>query len=140
MQYVCDAPPFTWFRIETEAEAAQESQVMNHAVEKYFSRAYREAADSFQPPRSAAVFEQNIGLKSHIQRVMPMFLTLRDNEGNALVTAMLPPAGLTEEDMRPIIVGFENSDPYLEYEDAIDMLADHLQLNLPRGLCFPYAR
>lgn len=113
---------------------------MSHAVEKYFSQAYHEAAGSFEPPKSAAVFEQNIGLKSHIQRVMPMFLTLRDNEGTALVTAMLPPAGLTEEDMRPIIVGIENSDPYVAFEDAIEILADHFQLDLRRSLCFPYAR
>ena len=26
--------------------------------------------------------EQNIGLKTHVQRVMPRFLTLRDAEGN----------------------------------------------------------
>jgi hypothetical protein len=36
MQYICDAPPKTWFRLETEAEAAAESKVMEHAVEKYF--------------------------------------------------------------------------------------------------------
>ncbi|MGI9409865.1 MAG: hypothetical protein ACR2OV_07315 [Hyphomicrobiaceae bacterium] len=140
MQYVCDAPPYTWFGIETEAEAAQESRAMNHAVEKYFRQAQDEAAATFEPPKGAAVFEQNIGRKAHIQRVMPRFLTLRDNEGAALVTAMLPPSGLTEQDMRPIIVGFENGDPYVEFETAIDILADHFDLDLPRGLCFPYAR
>jgi hypothetical protein len=39
MQYVCDAPPNTWFRFETEAESALESRAMNHAVEKYFQQA-----------------------------------------------------------------------------------------------------
>jgi hypothetical protein len=34
MQFVCDAPPKTWFRIETEGEAALESRAMDHAVEK----------------------------------------------------------------------------------------------------------
>ena len=39
MQYVCDAPKGkTWFRIETEGEAAHESRLMSHAVEKYFRR------------------------------------------------------------------------------------------------------
>jgi hypothetical protein len=37
MRYVCDAPGgTTWFQIETQAEAALESQAMNHAVEKHF--------------------------------------------------------------------------------------------------------
>ncbi len=35
MRFVCDAAGGkTWFRIETEAEAAQESELMRHAVEK----------------------------------------------------------------------------------------------------------
>ena len=38
MQYVCDAPKGkTWFRIETEGEAAHELRLMSHTVEKYFS-------------------------------------------------------------------------------------------------------
>src|SRR5262249_45836766 len=40
MQFVCDAPPKTWFRIETEGEATLESREMNHAVEKYFKQFY----------------------------------------------------------------------------------------------------
>ena len=46
MQYVCELPPKTWFRIETEAEAYQESQAMSHAVETYFSRAREQATAS----------------------------------------------------------------------------------------------
>ena len=39
MKYVCDAPGGnTWFRIETEAEAASESDGMRHAVEKFFRK------------------------------------------------------------------------------------------------------
>jgi hypothetical protein len=68
MQYVCDAPPKTWFRIETEGEAALESRAMNHAVEKYFKQAYEQATKSYVPPRAAPYIEQNIGLKGHIQR------------------------------------------------------------------------
>src|SRR5215813_235236 len=74
MQFVCDAPPKAWFRIETEGEAALESRAMIHAVEKYFKQAYEQAAKSYVPPRSTAYIEQNIGLKAHIQRVMPLFL------------------------------------------------------------------
>ena len=86
MQFVCDAPPNTWFRIETLGEAALESQLMNHAVEKFFRQAHDQAAKSYVPPKSRHVFEQSIGLKPHIQKVMPLFLTLRNNEGKALVT------------------------------------------------------
>jgi len=50
-------------------------------------------------------FEQEIGLKAHIQREMPLFLTLRDGDGNPLATAMLPPGGKDDRSFRPIIVG-----------------------------------
>lgn len=140
MQYVCDAPPNTWFRIETEGEAALESRAMDHAVEKYFRQAYQQAAESYVPPKSAHYIEQNIGLKAHIQRVMPMFLTLRDSEGKALVTAMLPPAGQSDSKFRPIIVGFGNADPYPEYGEAIHLLAQHFGLTLDPARCYPYHR
>jgi hypothetical protein len=140
MQYVCDAPPYTWFRFETGGEAALESRAMNHAVEKYFGDAYERAARCYVPPKSAHYVEQNIGLKGHIQRVMPRFLTLRDGEGNALVTAMLPPAGQDERSFRPIIVGFENTDPYPEYGHAIAKLGQHYKLALDPARCYPYRR
>lgn len=140
MQYVCDADSKTWFRIETPAEAALESQAMDHAVEKYFRQAYDEAAKSYVPPASSHPIEQKIGLKPHIQRVMPIFLTLRDPEGKALVTAMLPPAGQDERTFRPIIVGFANGDPYPEHGDAIEALADHFDLTLDPVRCYPYRR
>jgi hypothetical protein len=140
MQYVCDAAPKTWFRFETEGEAALESRAMDHAVEKYFRQAYEEAVETYVPPRSAHYIEQNIGLKAHIQRVMPIFLTLRDGEGNALATAMLPPAGQDERSFRPIIVGHANSDPYLEHGEAIAKLGEHYGLTLDPVRCFPYRR
>lgn len=140
MQYVCDAPPKTWFRIETEGEAALESRAMDHAVEKYFRQAYEHAASSFVPPKSAHYIEQNIGLKAHVQREMPRFLTLRDNEGKALVTAMLPPKGQTERTFKPIIVGPGNSDPYVEHGEAIRMLGQHFGFTLDPMRCYPYRR
>lgn len=141
MQFVCDAPPKAWFRIETEGEAALESQAMNHAVEKYFKQFHEQAARSYVPPRSAAYIEQNIGLKAHVQRVMPIFLTLRDAEGKALVTAMLPPLGKDERSFKPIIVvGYDNCDPYPEHGDAIRVLARHYGLALDPGRCYPYRR
>ena len=140
MQFVCEAPPKTWFRIETEGEAALESRAMNHAVEKYFKQAYEQAAKSYVPPKSRHYIEQNIGLKAHIQRAMPRFLTLRDGEGNALVTAMLPPAGQDERAFKPIIVGSGNSDPYLEHGEAIRKLGEHLGFTLDPGRCYPYRR
>jgi len=113
---------------------------MSHAVEKYFRRASEQAAGTYVPPRSAAYIEQNIGLKSHIQRVMPIFLTLRDGEGKALATAMLPPAGQDAQSFRPIIVGPNNSDPFPEHADAITRLAEHYSLTLDPVRCYPYRR
>ena len=50
MRYVCDAPAGkTWFRIETEAEAVSESDVMRHAVEKFFRKEQEKAAQTYQP-------------------------------------------------------------------------------------------
>jgi hypothetical protein len=140
MQYVCDAQSKTWFRIETEGEATLEARAMDHAVDKYFRQAHEQAAESYVPPKSQRYIEQNIGLKSHIQRVMPMFLTLRDGEGNALVTAMLPPTGQDERSFRPIIVGRANSDPYPEHGAAIRKLAEKFGLTLDPGRCYPYRR
>ena len=109
MQFVCDAAgEKAWFRIETEAEAATESQLMRHAVEKHFRRAYEQAAQSYNPAPGPFI-EQDIGRAAHIRRAMPMFLTLRDSEGTALATAMLPPSGREDRSFTPIIVGQENS-------------------------------
>jgi hypothetical protein len=141
MQFVCDAPPNkTWFRIETEGEAAIEARVMDHAVDKHFRQAYEQAAKTYVPPRSAAYIEQNIGLKAHVQRVMPLFVTLRDPVGKALVTAMLPPLGKDERSFKPIIVGFDNTDPYPEHGDAIRALGKHYGLALDPARCYPYRR
>jgi hypothetical protein len=139
MKYVCDVPGGkTWFRIETEAEAALESVLMRHAVEKYFCREKENAAKTYQP-RSQAFFEQDIGLNAHLQRTMPLFLTLRDDEGNALATAMLPPNGRENRTFRPIVVGFANSDPYQEHGDAIRALGGFYGLALDRMRCYPYS-
>ena len=142
MKYVCDAPgDRTWFRIETEGEAIQESALMRHAVEKYFRSEWDKAAQTFQPISKIEI-EQNIGLKAHIQKEMPMFLTLRDADGKGLVTAMLPPRGAERPDapVRPIIVGPNNADPYPLHGDAIEKLALHFGLALDRERCFPYRR
>ena len=140
MQYVCEAGQKTWFRMETEGEAIIESRDMSHAVEKYFRQASEQAAKSYVPPRSGRYIEQNIGLKAHIQRVMPIFLTLRDGEGKALATAMLPPAVQASQAFRPIIVGHGNSDPFPEHGEAIAKLAEHFALALDPTRCYPYRR
>lgn len=140
MKYVCDAPNKTvWFRIETEAEAERESALMGHAVAKYFQREY-EAAAARYTPTSTVRFEQNIGLKAHIQREMPLFLTLRDADGAALATAMLPPGGRERPGFKIIVVGKGNGDPYPEHGAAIAALVAHFGLALDRADCFPYAR
>lgn len=140
MQFVCDGPNGTWFRMETEGEAILESQLMKHAVEKHFRQAAEDAAKTFVPPASEWSFEQMIGLKSHVQKAMPIFVTLRDREGNGLATAMLPPAGKDETSFRPIVVGPANADPYPKYGEDIKALALHYGLTLDPARCFPYRR
>jgi hypothetical protein len=140
MKYVCDAPGGnTWFRIETEAEALRESEEMRHAVDKYFRQEKERAAATFRPA-SSVHFEQEIGLKAHLEREMPIFLTLRDDEGTALATAMLPPGFAESRSFRPIIVGGQNADPYPKHGDAIRALAEHAGVSLERDRCYPYRR
>ena len=140
MDYVCDAPgDLTWFRIETDAEAETEAQVMNHAVDKHFRRARNSAAASFNPP-STVNFEQMIGMEAHIKKVSPLFLTLKDSDGASLVTAMLPPGGQDLPGFQKIVVGASNEDPYPKFADAIEALGDHFGLTLDRDSCFPYSQ
>ena len=140
MEYVCDAPENkTWFRIVTEAEAATESHEMGHAVEKHFRMHGDAAAKSFKPV-STVFFEQAIGLEAHIRREMPMFLTLRNIDGIALATAMLPPRGNSNTAFDIIIVGPGNSDPYAHHAAAIKALGDHFVVTLDRSRCYPYHR
>ena len=138
MRYVCDATGGkTWFRIESEAEAVAESETMRHAVEKYFRKEHDKAAQSFRPV-SKVSFEQEIGLKAHIQREMPIFLTLRNDDGEPLATAMLPPGGRDDGGFTPIIVGPENANPYIARGEAIAALAKHFGIALERVRCYPY--
>jgi hypothetical protein len=140
MRYVVDAPNGkSWFRLETEAEAAQESQLMRHAVEKHFRLEHEKAVHTYQPV-SKSFIEQDIGLKAHIQQAMPLFLTLRDQDGKAHVTAMLPPGGKADAGARFVIVGPGNADPYPTEDDAIKALGDHFGLTLERERCYPYQR
>src|SRR5437899_10835176 len=70
---------------------------------------------------------------------MPLFLTLRDREGNALTTAMLPPGGKDRGGFRIIIVAASNADPYPQQDAAIAALGAHFGLTLDRDRCFPTA-
>ena len=140
MQFMCDAlNGKTWFRLETEPEAEAESSHMRHAVDKYFRRAEAAARETYRAPAGAPTFEQAIGLKDHIARTTPLFLTLRADDGEPLATAMLPPGGRNQAGFRTIIVGPANADPYPEHADAIDALSAHFGLELAREECFPYA-
>jgi hypothetical protein len=140
LRCICDAPGNkTWFGIDTDAEAATESDVMQHAVEKYFRKEKERAIQSYQPT-STIFIEQEIGLKAHLQREMPLFLTLRADDGVPLVTAMLPSRGREDPGFRPIIVGPRNNDPYVDHADAVRALAQHFRIVLDRSRCFPYRR
>jgi len=139
MQFVCDAPgKKSWFRIETEGEAALESDIMSHAVEKHFRQAWDAATNTYRSTASTFI-ERNIGLTAHVLRTMPVFLTLRDGEGNGLATAMLPPGGRYDPSFKIMIVGIENQDPYPDHGDAIRKLGEHFGLILDRERCYPYA-
>jgi hypothetical protein len=138
MKFVCDAfHGRTWFRIETDAEAEAETRLNRHAVEKHFRLAQARARQTYKPGPG---LERDIGLKAHLERSAPLFLTLRADDGTPLATAMLPPQGRSDPEFRMIIVGPENSDPYASHADAIATLGRHFDLNLPRELCYPYAR
>lgn len=146
MQFICDAAEQTaWFRIETEAEAAQESELMQHAVEKHFRRAQEMASESYRPGALPFV-EQDIGRAAHIRRTMPLFFTLRDAEGTALVTAMIPQPGAPGGVQgaagagQPVVVGPRNADPYPEHGPAIEALGRQLGRALDRAQCYPYRR
>lgn len=140
MRYVCDAPGGkTWFRLETENEAEAEAQLMRHGVDKHFRRFAAAARESYRAPKGAPTFEQAIGLKDHIARTMPMFLTLRADDGEGLATAMLAPQGRNQANFRPVIVGPSNRDPYTTQADAIEALGQHFGVELERDVCFPYA-
>ena len=142
MRFVCDAAGGkAWFRIETAAEAVQESELMRHAVEKHFRQAHERASQCYRPAPGPFV-EQDIGREAYIRRTMPVFLTLRDGQGTALVTAMLPPqqAGRGSPALSPTVVGPGNIDPYPEHGDAIRALGRQFCLTLDRARCYPYGR
>ena len=138
MKYVCDAPGGSiWLRIESEEEAAAESAQMQHSMERHFRAEMDRARQSFRPP-SSVFFEQEIGLKGHLQKEMALFLSLRDDSGTPRVTAMVPQTRDPQRQLRPIILGHANTDPYVKHADAIHALAKHLQLTLDRARCYPY--
>ena len=143
MRFVCDAAgQKTWFRIETEAEAALESELMRHAVEKHFRRAYEQASQAYRPVPGPFI-EQDIVRAAHVRRTMPVFLTLRDGDGTPLATAMLPPQQPVGRDTlacSPMVVGPRNSAPYPEHGDAIRTLSRHFGVALDRSRCYPYGR
>lgn len=140
MRYLCNAPGGkTWFRLETEAEAETEATQMRHAVDKHFRRFDTAARDAYRAPAGTATFEQAIGLKDHVARVSPLFLTLRADDGEGLATAMLPPEGRNQVGFRCVIVGPGNTDPYPAHGDAIAALERHFGIELKRADCFPYA-
>lgn len=137
MRFVCDAPGGkTWFSIENQSEADAESEAMHHAVARHFQRAVEAARMTYKPREGLASFERDIGLKDHVARTAPMFLTLRSAEGEALATAMIP---RSLSGGRIIIVGPANNDPWPEHGAAIAALGDHFGRLLPRSECYPYA-
>src|SRR5260370_28901242 len=112
---------------------------MSHTAEKYFCRDREKVVQSWRSERPNAI-ERDIGLEAHVQREMPLFLTLRDREGIALTTAMLPPGGKDRGGFRIIIVAASTADPYPQQAAALAPLGAHFGLTLDRDRCFPYGR
>jgi hypothetical protein len=137
MRFVCDAGEDTWFEIETEAEAAVESELMAHAIEKHFRQAHAVARASYVPPVGPFI-EQEIGLKDHIRRTMPRFFTLRDPAGNGLASAMLRLSSAADNATQAIVVGVSNTDPYPKHGGAIRKLGEQFGVKLDRVRCYPY--
>jgi hypothetical protein len=141
MKYVCEAPGgATWFRIETQIEADAEAALMSHAVDTYFRRYNELARAAYRAPAGLASFEQAIGLTDFVARTMPVFLTLRADDGEGLATAMLPPQGRSQANFTIIVVGPGNDDPYKSHAAAIAALGAHYKLSLKHETCYPYAR
>ena len=112
---------------------------MDYAIAKHFRREQEKAIASY-PPTSSVYIEQKIGVKAHIQRAMPLFLTLRDNDGDGFATAILPPGGQNDTNFKIIIVGRGNRGPYVGHGEAIEVLGKHYGMTLKREDCYPYNR
>ena len=139
MQYVCDAPgDKTWFRIETENEAALESQAMRHALENHFVQERQRAVAKYRARPALSGIERDIGLEAHVLRSTPRFLTLRDHEGTPLASAMLPPETQAAAQFRPTIVGPGYSDAYATHDGAIAALEKCFGLSLRRECHNPF--
>ena len=136
MQYICDAPgKKTWFRIESEGEAMAEAEAMRHSLDYRFRHERAAAIASYKPSDKLRPFERDIGLGAHIARTMPIFLTLRDNEGTPLATAMLP-QNCSEDAPCASVVGPEYGDAFRAEDAAIDALEKHYGVRLKRGRAF----
>ena len=123
MLYVCDAPDRTvWFRIETESEAFFESLSTQGAVAVFFGAEHSRAISSYRPHPGLPFIERDIGLEAHIQRKMPLFLTLRDREGTVLATAILPPGGKENAGYPVFVWGAAGVDPYESHAKALEIL------------------
>jgi len=132
MQYVCDAPGRkAWFRIETEGEAARESEEMRHSLD-YFFRHERDAARKrYSPAGNVSFIERDIGLSSHLKRTMPIFLTLRESDGTAVASAILP-QDPESESIAARVIGPGDCDAFRAQREALVALEQHLGKPLRR--------
>lgn len=139
MKYICDVPGGrTWFRLESEAEAERESARMQHGVAVRFHDERARAIRSYRA-QSAASAGGSLPLERHVRIAMPIFLSLRDREDAALVTAMLAHGSPDHPEAELVIVGKGDTDPYPDHGRAIAALSDRLGIDLDRARCFPFA-
>ena len=116
------------------------SETMRHAVEKYFRKEQDKATQSFRPI-SKVYFEQEIGLKAHIQREMPLFLTLRDDGRHAArYRDAAARAGATTAAFARSSSGPAMPIPIRSRAMRFARSAQHYGMTLERARCYPYRR
>jgi len=139
MQYVCDAPKGkTWFRIETEGEAAHESRLMSHTVENISAASGRR--QSSPGVRSAQRDRARHRPRGPCTARDAAFPHVARQGGQCTGYSDAATGGKDRGGFRIIIVAASNADPYPEQDAAIAALGAHFGLTLDRHRCFPYGR
>jgi hypothetical protein len=143
MRFVCDAAGGkAWFRIETAAEAAKESELMRHAVEKHFRRAHEQASQSYKAGAGALRRAGHRARGAH----PPGHAGVPDaaRRGGHRARHRHAPAaagragragGLQSHGCRP-----RERRPLPGARGAIRALGRHFGLSLDRIRCYPYGR
>jgi hypothetical protein len=111
---------------------------MRHALENHFVAERQRAVAKFRARPALTGIERDIGLDAYALRAMPLFLTLRDQEGMPLASAMLPQQTKEASPFRSTIVGPGYADAYAAHDGAIAALEKRFGLSLRRECHNPF--